>query len=147
MLMSNQIDLKKFVAIVDRNRSLTQIVNSVGHLALGLGRHPDTANAAYSTFKNPTAGSVSYLTDLPFIILGAKSGKQLYNLHQSLMETSIAHNIFFNNMFFHDVQKQLREVESTKLEDLEYVAIMLYGTAAELTPFIKKFSLLRNPSE
>lgn len=145
--MSNQIDLKKFVAIVDRNRTLTQVVNAVGHLALGLGRHPDTANAAYSTFRNPAAGSVSYLTDHPFIILGAKSGKQFYNLHQSLLETSLAHNIFFANMFSHDVREQLREVESTNLEDFEYVALMLYGTATELTPFIKKFSLLRNPVE
>ena len=145
--MFNQNDLKKFVAIVDRNRPLTQIVNAVGHLALGLGRHPDTTDAAYSTFKNPAAGSVSYLTDHPFIILGVKSGQQLYNLHQSLLETSIAHNIFFANMFSHDVQEQLREVESTNLKDLEYVAIMLYGTASELTAFVKKFSLLRNPPQ
>jgi hypothetical protein len=145
--MSNQTDLKKFVAIVDRNRTLTQIVNAVGHLALGLGRHPDTADAAYSTFKNPAAGSVSYLTDHPFIILGAKGSKQLYNLHLSLLETFITHNVFFANMFSYDVQEQLREVESINLENLEYVAIMLYGTAAELTPFIKKFSLLRNPPE
>jgi hypothetical protein len=145
--MSNKTELKKFAVIIDRNLPLTQIANAIGHLGLGLGHHSGISDAAYSTFTNPAAGSVSYLTDCPFIILGAKSSKQLYNLHQSLMQTSIVYNIFFDNFFSHDVEEQLRQVESTDLEELKYVAIMLYGTSDELTPFTKKFSLLRNPSE
>lgn len=143
--MSKQTDDQRFVAIVQRNRPLTEIVNAIAHLALGLGNHDNTSNASYSTFNNVDVPAVSYLTDHPLIILSAKSSKELYNIHRSVLETSIPCNVFFDNMFSPDVNQQLKEVASTSLEDLNYVAIMLYGGIDELKPFTKKFSLLRNP--
>jgi hypothetical protein len=136
----------KFIVVVDRNCSMTQIVNAVGHLSLGLGHHSSTSSADYSIFNNNEVGDVSYLTDYPLIILGAKSSLQLFNLHQSILNgsVSIAHNVFFENMFSHSVQEQLSQIKNEKISELKYIAIMMYGEDAEISGFVKKFSLLRD---
>lgn len=144
--MSFPIETSKFVIIIDRCLPIGKMANAIGHLSLGIGRSLNAMDIKHSTFNNSEVGYVSYLTDHPLIILGAKSDVQIRNLHNLIKKQDIPHNIFFDNMFEHDVPTQISQIQATPISELIYTAIIVFGSNTQIDPLTKKFSLLRENS-
>ncbi len=134
--------MKKFVVIVDRNYESPLLMNAVGHLALGMGDMLESSEGKYSIFSDADNVEVSYLTDYPLIVLGAKSSDKLFSTHMKAIEVGVVHNVYYDIMFSGSVEQQLHCINEDKSSCQKYVAIMLFGDSELLDPLTKRISLL-----
>lgn len=137
----------KYIAVLNKKMPLTSQMNALAHSSLGMPFMENLPQNTFSTFTDKEGTDTSVLTDYPFIILSAKNSNQLRNFHKQLLAAKIPCNAFFSNMIDGGtVTEQLATIQQSALEELEYVAVITYGSDEILNPLTKKFSLYRNPS-
>lgn len=137
----------KYIAVLNKKMPLTSQMNALAHSSLGMPFMKNLPQETFSTFTDKEGTNTSVLTDYPFIILSAKNGNQLRNFHQQLVAANIPCNAFFSNMIDGGtVAEQIATVKQSTLDELEYVAVIAYGSNNDLNPLTKKFSLYRNPN-
>jgi hypothetical protein len=135
--------MKKFTVIVNEKSSVPTQINAVGHLCLGVGSLFGNNAAQMRTFTDKDGAFVATLTDYPLIILSARNAEHLRNAHQLAVVANVHCSVFVECMRTADPDEQERNIGDTSIGSHEYIAVLLFGSADELKPLTKKFSLLR----
>lgn len=133
---------KKYVAIVDKAQPCHRIINAIAHLSLGMGHAGLDSGSTYTTFKNRDDATVAILTDHPFIILAAKNGSHLRQIHADAHRVGVQSVAYFANMFSGTIGEQCLEIEAAVPYQHEYVGLVLFGDADVLRGLTKRTSLL-----
>ena len=138
--------MMKYVAIVNKKIEAPKLMNAIAHTALGFAlKYPEEhQNIPFSQFMAEGGAKASFLTDHPFIILSSKNSSQLHKAHSEAMAKGIMYSAFFEPMSTHlSIEAQQKVVQEASLADLEYFALILYGSKDELDGITKKFSLYK----
>lgn len=132
----------KFVAVLNRKAELPRLVNALGHLAAGLtAEHGDPNEMKFLEYRDADGGRHPGISHYPFIVLGARNGNQIRTLRVSAIAQGISYTDFADTMLGASAQDQLSRTATTPEADLGYLAIALFGSAEQLDPLTKKFSL------
>jgi len=132
------------IVVLNRNASLVSQLNACGHICLGLGNKLETANLMLRSFNDADGNNVAILTDHPLIVLSARSSSHIRDAHVLARRAGIPANAFFSCMTTGEPANQEVSVAETPPDNLEYVALALYGDGASLKPITKRFSLYRH---
>ncbi len=139
--MTHQFD-NKLVAILNKSIETGKLMNALAHMSIGIGANIPREALQLSHYKDADGGSHPFISDIPFIILGANSNKI-----RKLRIEAITHNIIFNDftdtMTVGTYKEQLENTLKTKEADLVYYGIVLFGEWNKLADLTKKFSLFR----
>jgi hypothetical protein len=135
--------MKKFVAVLDRNYGAPFLLNALGHLSIGMGDMLKDSGVEYSEFQDTNGKSVSYLTDYPLIILGAKSGEKIKTIYEKAELEGVKINVYYDIMFSGSVSEQLENTKSKSYDKQKFVGILLFGEVEVLNVLTKRISLLK----
>jgi hypothetical protein len=133
----------KTIAVINPNINPPQLLNALGHATAGLlskfGTSGDMQFLKYE-FQGDWS-EASHISRYPYIILKAKNNTQLTTLHHALNEAGIVHNAFTDSMLGASAEEQMSNTSSTSMDNLTYMAIVMFGKTEFLTPLTRKFSL------
>src|SRR4051794_22995431 len=117
----------KFVAVLNQRHPLPVQLNAFGHLTAGLAGAQLGGGADYVDYPCPAGGFSSRLSRFPFIVAAAKNSNQLRTLCEAATAAEIAHNVFVTAMLGASSDDQQRATASAQSEDLDFVAVVLFG--------------------
>jgi hypothetical protein len=135
----------KFIAVLNGKIAVPQLMNALGHITAGLvGRGDNLSEMKFLQYQFQadwsTPASPSFF---PFIILKAKNSNQLKTLHRTAESKEILCNVFTDTMLAESAGAQMERTKTTKLEDLNYFGIVLFGSSERLATLTRKFSLFK----
>ena len=134
---------RKFVVIVNQKQPLGLLMNAVAHTVAGLLRkqcaHLDQMD--FLPYRDSEDRLDAWVSRFPFIILIAKNGQQIRTVRQAAQAAGLPCNVFVDTMLGTSADAQLQQTRSAKERDLNYLALCLFGPAADLDPLTRKFSL------
>ncbi|UOY03721.1 DUF2000 domain-containing protein [Blastococcus sp. PRF04-17] len=133
---------KKFTAVLNRRHPLPLLMNALGHLASGLTATLN-GEGEFLDYPCPAGGFTAKVSRFPFIVLSADNGNQLRRLRDGAAEASLPHNVFVTSMLGPSAVAQVEATRTATTDDLDYVAVAVFGSAELLTPLTRKFSLFR----
>jgi hypothetical protein len=134
----------KFVAVLNKKAELPRLVNALGHLSAGLAaQHGNIDEMKFLNYKDADGGLHPGISYYPFIVLAARNGNQIRTLRQAAIEGGVSCCDFVDTMLGESAEDQLHRTSSTPEENLTYLAITLFGSAEQLDPLTRKFSLFR----
>ncbi len=146
--MQYQDNGHKWVVVLNRKVPTPQLINAVGHLALSMVRHSCQEEANYFHRYEGMDGTLrAELSHWPFVVLQAKNGNQLRTLREAALAAGLPCQDFTSAMLGNSASDQLARTNTTHEEDLEYFAVLLFGSAERLDPLTRKFSLFRAESQ
>ncbi|MCM7514545.1 DUF2000 domain-containing protein [Enterobacter cloacae complex sp. 2022EL-00788] len=132
---------KKLYIIVNRTQDPALLLNATAHLAAGIMRKAD--DVLFHDYPNDESHLNAYLSHYPVVILQAKNSNQLKTAALKCQEAGIMLNFFTTTMLGKSSEAQIQATKAASLEELEFVAIALYGDAETIAPITKKFSVFR----
>lgn len=134
----------KFVAVLNRKTELPKLVNALGHVSAGLtSQHHDPAEMKFLTYMDADGGRHPGVSHYPFIVLAARNGNQIRMLRQGAIDAGITYCDFVDTMLGTSASDQMRRTKETREEALAYLAIVLFGSAAQVDPLTRRFSLFK----
>lgn len=131
----------KFTAVLNRAGEIGQLLNALGHITAGLAADLGPVETDILSYENPASGITARLSRWPFIVLEARNSAQLAKLALAAREAGLAHNVFVTAMLGSDAESQIRQTRQASAEELEYLAVVLFGEAEVLRALTKKFSI------
>lgn len=133
----------RFVLVLNKRVPLLSQMNACGHLSIGMARQVGEAEQMLRRFDDMTGQQVSLLTDHPLIVMAARSSAHLRQSHEMAIREGVPCNAFFSCM--HDGQPVEQELilRNTAPDQLDYVALGLFGERNQLADITKRFSLYR----
>lgn len=142
--MNNQPTTHKFVAVLNKKVEVGKLMNSLGHMAVGLSSLiPEKESMRFDSYFDKDGGEHKSISDNPFIILSADNSNQIRTLRNALKEQNIPFNDFTNTMTVGTFAEQKQRTSETPELELEYYGICFYGEKDFLSQLTKKFSLWR----
>ncbi len=132
---------KKLYIIVNRNMDASLLMNATGHLAAGIMQK--AADGVFQDYSNDASGLHAYLSHYPVVILQAKNSNQLSTAVQKCKDVGLTYNFFTTTMLGHSTEQQIQDTKAASLEDLEFIAVAVYGDTEALLPVTKKFSVYK----
>ena len=135
----------KFIAVINAKTEIGPAMNALGHITAGLmAKVSDFDSMDFLKYEFETQKfTPAILSRYPFIILKAKSNNHLKSLHQALNNSGILHNVFTDSMLGSSAKEQQKNTKNTGIEDLTYLAIVMFGKTEQLTTFTRKFSIFK----
>lgn len=135
---------KKLVAVLSEKIEIGVAMNVLAHMAIGLGASTTDKNELrLIDYADANGNSHANISELPFIILRAKSFNHLRELRKELIGRNI-HFVdfpgFVNSIGTFEDPGKSRQI---KEEDIEYYGIAMFGDWDTVTELTKKFSLWR----
>lgn len=131
----------KLYVIVNKNVDVATQMNATGHLCSGIMLK--ASDPCFHTYTNSDSELTAYLNNYPVIILQAKNSNQLSVAAQHCQKENILYNFFTTTMLAHSSEQQIQDTHATALEDLEFIAIAIYGETSKIKKITKKFSVLK----
>lgn len=142
--MDNEPTTHKFVAVLNKKIELGKLMNSLGHMAAGLGANLSDKNLTrFNSYFDKDGSEHPSISDNPFIILSADNSNQIRTLRNLLKENGIAFTDFTNTMTVGTYAEQHQRTKETPELELEYYGICFFGEKNYLSELTKKFSLWR----
>jgi len=132
----------KLVAILNKKIEPGRQMNALSHMCIGLGSVIGTEELRLCDYSDADGGSHPYISEQPFIILGANSNK-IRKLREQAIENDILFNDFTDTMIIGTYKEQMELTAKTEELNLEYFGIVLYGNWEKVSEMTKKFSLLK----
>jgi len=133
----------KFVVVLNSKREISQLMNALGHMTAGLVSRTDSlSEMKFLQYEFQASWtSPACISFYPFIVLKAKNGNQLKNLHRAVQDAEILHNVFTDTMLGTSATEQMEKTKLTPPEDLTYLGVALFGSSEQLATLTRKFSL------
>lgn len=131
----------KFVAVLNQGHPLPIILNGVCHATAGLVARIGLEAPDYLPYRNEAHDFESTMSRFPFIVLRSKNSGHLAKLTRATAAAGVECNVFVSPMLGSSAEEQIRNTLSTPGEDLEYIAVVLFGKADTIDPLTKRFSL------
>lgn len=138
----------KFVAVLNRNIPIPQLLNALGHMTAGLvSQRSGTEAMCFLRYEDADGGIHPAISRWPFIVLAAKNSGQIRRLREelrrSVVEGLVIYNDFVETMIGVSAEDQLRQTKGARETDLEFYGAVTFGPAGVLDPVTKRFSLFR----
>lgn len=133
---------KKLVAVLNEKVEPGVVMNTLAHMAVGLGASIEEKDELrLIDYADADGNSHANISELPFIVLRAKNSNRLRELRKKLVERGV-HFVDFPGFVqeigtFEDPEKS----RQMKEEDIEYYGIAMFGDWDTVTELTKKFSL------
>ncbi len=135
---------KRFVAILNRKIETGKLMNALGHCTAGLtGSTEDQENLCLLPYSDKEGGVHGKISHYPFIILRAENSNEIRKIRQECVNRTIPFSDFTNTMTLGTSEEQMNATYAATEADLEYYAIVLFGSTEEIKQFTKKFSLFK----
>jgi hypothetical protein len=130
----------KFVAVVNQQQPLGLLMNALAHTVAGLlsQQRVHLDQMEFLSYRESEGVIDACVSRFPFIILKAKNGNQIRTLRQA---AGVPCNVFVDTMLGASADEQLHKTRSAKERELDYVALCLFGPAADIDKLTRKFSL------
>jgi len=133
----------KLVAVLNKDLPTGVVLNALAHITVGLGANLGQQALQLDTYKDKDGNAYPNISQMPFIILRAKSG-EIRKTVKAAKEAGIAHGVFLNTMTGGTYVEQLANTAQTSEESLVYYGCVLFGLVEEVNALTKKFSLWRD---
>jgi hypothetical protein len=133
---------KKFVIVLNRKIALPQLLNAMGHLAVGMQALAlDDDARRFHRYDGADGSRYAEISHWPVIVLQANNGNQLRTLRAGAIAADVPCQAFITAMLGASADDQIQKTKSTEDDKADYVAVMLYGAAEMLQGLTRKFSL------
>jgi len=131
---------KRFIAILNKKIEPGRLINALGHITAGLsgGRSEEMCFLQYHDKDGGTHPNISHF---PFIVLKADNSNKIRKVRNECIARNIPFSDFTSTMTIGTSQDQQDATSKTPEEELEYYAIVLFGSTDEVKEFTGKFSL------
>ena len=134
----------KFVAILNKKMDPPQLMNALGHMAVGLTSLCDNLeDMRFHSYYDADGGVHPAISHFPFIVLIADNSNKIRTARNAAINANIMHTDFTTTMLGASAEDQLQQTRDNKEIDLEYVGLCLFGPAELLNEITRKFSLYR----
>ena len=94
-------------------------------------------------YQDKDGGTHPNISHFPFIVLKADNSNKIRRVRNECIERNIPFSDFTSTMIIGTSQEQKDATKNTSEEELEYYAIVLFGSTDELREFTGKFSLYK----
>ncbi|MFS1938255.1 DUF2000 domain-containing protein [Vibrio splendidus] len=143
--MSNLPDesQKRFIAVLSKKMDLGRTLNVLGHLSVGLSNQLESDETCYVDYEDLDDNVHPNLSHYPFIVLKADNSNKLRKVRDEAFSRGIKFTDFTSSMIEGGSAEQQQRTKEIKEEDLEYLAVCLFGDTDILREFTKKFSLYK----
>lgn len=132
----------KFVAVLNKQIPIPQLLNALGHMAAGLSAsYSQVTDMRFDDYIDKDNGVHKSISDNGFIVLEAKNSNQIRNVRNALIQTDIHFVDFTDTMTIGTFKEQQERTRMTPECNLEYYGICMFGKKEVLNPLTKKFSL------
>ena len=137
----------KFVALLNTKLPLHQLLNAYGHAVGGLVSHcPDSLDMKFLRYETCEGTAHSWISRYPIIELAANSSQiRRFKLEiRPLVDAGeVAYNDFVGTMIGNCAEEQLERTRACPEHDLEFFVAVVFGGAALIGPYTKRFSVLK----
>lgn len=134
----------KFVAVLNKKIPIGNLMNALGHMAVGLGgSYPNKEELRLDNYFDKDGGQHSNISDNPFIILQADNSNQIRTLRNELIKAGIQFTDFTSTMTVGTYKDQQERTKQTPEIELDYWGICMLGPKEVINTLTKKFSLWR----
>lgn len=130
----------KLVAIVNKKIDTGVAMNAVAHMVLGMRAHLGSEKLNLDTYVSKDAHEFPNISQMPFIILKAKSGEIRKAVHKARDE-GVEIGVFTDTMTGGTYIEQLERTSGLPEEELTYYGAVLFGDYAKVAEITKKLSL------
>ena len=135
----------RFVVVVNgKEESKAKLMNAIGHSMVGLSggvaKDEDFCLIDYEDVEGNIHPSVSHY---PVIILKAKNGNQIRKIRQQALEKNLAFTDFTKDMQLGSSKEQIASMKGKTNEELDYLALSLFGKTADIKELTGKLSLYK----
>jgi Protein of unknown function (DUF2000) len=134
----------RFIVAVNQKFDAVVQCNAIGHLALGMSGICSRNELKLRCFYDSCKSSVSTMTDHPLIVFTARNSRHLEAAFNFAKEFQLPCNAFFDTMLSADPEEQASQIASRQVGELNFVAILVFGSKDALAPVTRQFSLMRN---
>lgn len=138
-----QDNSRKFVAILNQKQPIGLLMNALGHTVAGFlsKQRAHLDEMAFLRYQDRDGVIDAHISQSPLIVLKAKNGNQLRTVRQAAQAAGIPWNVFTDTMLGTSAADQLQKTRNATEAELDYIALYLFGAAADLDPLTRKFSL------
>lgn len=133
----------KLVAIINKELPSGVALNTLGHMALGLGASVDKASLRLSNYVDANGNNYPNISEMPFIVLRGTSN-EIRKAVLAARAQNIHLGIFTNTMTGGGYQAQIDNTAQTTEDQLVYYGVLMFGPLEEVAVITKKFSLWRD---
>ena len=134
----------KLVAVLNKEIETGVAMNALAHMSIGLGAgitHNDNIKTLrLDDYKDIEGNIYPAISEIPFIILRAKSNEIRKTVHQA-RSYNMAHSAFLNTMTIGTYVEQLARTRNSREEELVYYGCVIFGDWDKVTELTRKFSL------
>ncbi|CAI0981072.1 DUF2000 family protein [Serratia entomophila] len=132
---------KKFYIILNRNHETATLFNAACHLTAGITDLIEQRE--FHHYPSSIDGISANMSHYPVVILQAKNSSQLSSLILKCREERVLFNFFTTTMLSYSAEQQIADTANSEYDQLDFVAVALYGETEQLKPLTKKFSVYR----
>ncbi len=132
---------KRFIAILNKKIEPGRLMNALGHITAGLVGGANTEDLCFLQYYDKNNGLHPNISHFPFIVLKADNSNKIRTVRDECIKRNLPFSDFTNTMTIGTSQEQQEATNNTPEEELEYYAIVLFGSTPELKEFTGKFSL------
>ncbi len=133
----------KLVAVLNKEIASGVALNALAHMTLGLGAKVGADLLHLDIYKEKSTIEYPNISQMPFIILRAKSG-EIRKLVQQVREKNFSYGAFVHTMTGGTYIEQLENTAKHTEEELTFYGCVAFGPLDELNLMTKKFSLWRD---
>lgn len=132
----------KLVAVLNKDIEPGIALNALAHMSIGLGAEVGKNLLRLDDYKDASGGIYPNISQIPFIILRAKSN-EIRKLIDQAREIKALHGVFLNTMTGGTYVEQLARTAESHPEQFIYYGCALFGEWQAVSDMTKKFSLWR----
>ncbi len=132
---------KRIAIVVSEGLEEWQVLNAVAHVAAQIGNKMKEPFDTGESFDTKDGVKHPRNSQYPIVTLCAKAGDMAV-FAKAVRESGLPHLGFFREMIETTVDNEIVEILKNKTEeDIEYLAIGVFGSNEVVKPLTKKFSL------
>ncbi len=134
---------RKLVVVLHEKIEMGKAMNALAHAMLGFGAGVVTKeDVKLNKYEDADGGVHENISEMPIVILKANSNK-IRGLRKLAIENNMQFVDFTDTMSVGTYEEEYKLTKTKKDEELNYWAIILYGSWDLVTEWTKKFSLYR----
>ncbi len=145
-MTNRDVTTHKFVAILNKKIEIGKILNTVGHMSLGIvaSATPEEKELmGFMDYRDKEDGRHPSLSRDSYVILRADNSNQIRTVRNAALAKGLHCIDFTNTMQEGTYLEQLERTRATPEAELEYYGICLFGEIGVVSEITKKFSLWR----
>lgn len=133
---------KRFVAVLNKKIEVGRIMNALGHITAGLvGGFNKVDEMCFLQYADKDGGLHPNISHYPFIVLKADNSNKIRAVRNECLARGIPFSDFTSTMTIGTSTQQQTATQQVSENELEYLAIVMFGSTQELREFTGKFSL------